>query len=89
MDKSQHTRLLRGEGKQYKNTNLYVLEGNAHTIEERASKDICPPTHLNPAYLPDPKAYRPGRLPQQQQQQRARPRQIKEEEETHKLILQY
>ena len=25
MDKAQYARLLRGEGKQYKNTNLYVL----------------------------------------------------------------
>jgi hypothetical protein len=47
MDKTGYMRLFCGEGKRYKNTNLYVLEGNAHTIEERASKDICPPTNLN------------------------------------------
>jgi hypothetical protein len=79
MDKAHYMRLLQGEGKQYKNTNLYILEGSGSTIEERTSSDICPPTNLNPYYLPDPKVQRPGKIQQQQQplqqQQQRQPRQ--------------
>jgi hypothetical protein len=36
MDKEAYIKLLKGGGKRYKNSNLYVLENKASTVEERA-----------------------------------------------------
>jgi hypothetical protein len=71
MDKEAYIKLLKGAGKRYKNTNLYVLDNKASTVEERAAGKICPPANLNPNYATIHKIERVGKIkPRQQQQQR-------------------
>ncbi len=44
--------LLRGEGNhsRYKNSNLVIIDRLSKTAVERSSKNISPPTNLNPNY---------------------------------------
>ena len=62
MDKESYIRLLKGEGKQYKNSRLYVLSNKASTVEERAAQKICPPPTLDPNYAQDPRIRRVGKI---------------------------
>jgi hypothetical protein len=72
MEVNDYTKLLHGAGVQYINSNLIHLPNTAKSTEERALEQVCPPTKLNPNYLPNPKIRRSGQIqqPQQQQQQR-------------------
>ena len=69
MDKAAYICLLKGGGKRYKNSNLYVLDDKAATVEERAAEKICPPPKLNPSYAQDPTIRRVGRIAPCEQQQ--------------------
>ena len=62
MDKDAYVKLLKGCGKQYKNTNLYMLDNKGSTVEERAAGKICPPPKLNPDYAVNPKQQRVGKI---------------------------
>jgi hypothetical protein len=76
MEANDYAKLLHGAGVQYINSNLIHLPNTAKSTEERALEQVCPPTKLNPNYLPNPKIRRSGQIQQQQQpqrQQRGRP----------------
>jgi hypothetical protein len=61
---ANYVRLLKGEGRRYMESTLYILPNSGQSIEERAATKVCPPTNLNPYYKPDPKVRRTGKLPQ-------------------------
>jgi hypothetical protein len=63
---ANYIRLLKGEGRRYIDSNLYILPNSGQSIEERAATKVCPPTNLNPNYKADPKFRRTGKLPQRQ-----------------------
>jgi hypothetical protein len=72
MNEQEYYKLLHGQGQHCPNTaNLVYLPKAAKTIEERSKDKICPPTKLNPDYLPTPSTTRRvGQIP-------PRPRQMK------------
>jgi hypothetical protein len=55
MNEQEYYKLLHGQGQHCPTTaNLVYLPKTAKTIEERSKDKICPPTKLNPDYLPTP-----------------------------------
>jgi hypothetical protein len=62
-DKATYMRYLRGEGTQYRNTDMYIIRNNSTTksTEERSLQKIAPPSRLNPDYA-NPRTTKQGKV---------------------------